>query len=156
LKSAGCKNSPKDFASWRSATASRFLTPAPRIELGLALRGIASAAIDLSDGLHADVGKLLAASAVGAVLDLDQLPLSRALQSQGLERARRLALSGGDDYELCFAIPAEHVATAERAAVTVGCKISRIGVVEPSPGVRYRDHGRAIAVETSGYDHFAR
>lgn len=134
----------------------RFLAPTPRIELGLALRGIASAAIDISDGLHADAGKLLAASAVGASLDLDRLPLSRALQSLGLERARRLALNGGDDYELCFTVPAERVAAAERAAVASGCTISRIGVVEPATGVRYRDHGRPAPVEAPGYDHFAR
>jgi thiamine-monophosphate kinase len=133
----------------------RFLAPTPRVELGLALRGIASAAIDISDGLHADVNKLLAASAVGAQLDLDQLPLSRGLlERQGIERARQLALSGGDDYELCFTVPVERAGEAERAAVAAGCPIHRVGVIEASAGVRYLENGRPVSVDAPGYDHF--
>lgn len=134
----------------------RFLAPTPRVELGLALRGIASAAIDVSDGLHADLNKLLVASGMGAGLYLDRLPLSRALlDCQGFARARRLALSGGDDYELCFTVPADRVSAAERAAATVACAIRRIGTIEAQPGLRCFDGGRPVSADAVGYDHFA-
>jgi thiamine-monophosphate kinase len=135
----------------------RFLAPTPRIELGLALRGIASAAIDVSDGLHADLGKLAAASGVGAEVRLERLPLSQALlDSQGQTRARQLALSGGDDYELCFTVPADRIADAERAATTAVCTIQHIGTIEEQPGLRYFENGRPVVAAASGYDHFAR
>jgi thiamine-monophosphate kinase len=134
----------------------RFLEPTARVELGLALRGIASAAIDVSDGLHADLGKLLAASRVGARINLEDLPISSALvESQGLAQARRLALSGGDDYELCFTVPAEQAAAAERASASTACPIRRIGTIESQPGLRCFDLGRAVVAVAAGYDHFA-
>ncbi len=135
----------------------RFLTPMPRIELGEALRGIASAAIDVSDGLHADLGKLLASSAVGARVDLERLPLSEALvRNQGLARARELALGGGDDYELCFTVAAEHVAAAQRAAASASCPIREIGIVERQRGLRCFERARPVAIAVTGYDHFSR
>jgi thiamine-monophosphate kinase len=135
----------------------RFLLPAPRVELGLALRAIASAAIDVSDGLHADLGKMLQASGAGAQVHVDRLPISRALmESQGVARARRLALGGGDDYELCFTVPASRVRAAEHAAGIAACEICQIGTVEAEPGVRYLDGGRPVVAEMAGYDHFAR
>lgn len=135
----------------------RFVTPTPRVDLGQALRGIASAAIDISDGLHADLGKLLMASAVGARIALEHLPLSEALvRSAGLERARELALGGGDDYELCFTVPANQVAAAERAAAASSCPIRRIGSIESQSGLRCFDRGHPAAIAVAGYDHFAR
>ncbi len=132
----------------------RFLAPTPRVELGQALRGIASAAIDVSDGLLADLGKLLAASAVGARIDLEHLPLSGALlHSQGPARARTLALGGGDDYELCFTARVEQRAAVLAAASPV-CRIREIGTVETRSGLRCFDHGRQVAVAATGFDHF--
>jgi thiamine-monophosphate kinase len=133
----------------------RFCTPAPRVELGLALRGIASAAIDVSDGLHADLGKLLSSSALGGRLELERLPLSdELLRSHGLERARELALHGGDDYELCFTAPLGRRDAVLAAAKTIGCAVRDIGVVDAREGLRCFDGGREIPVSTGGYDHF--
>ena len=133
----------------------RFCAPTPRVELGQALRGIASAAIDVSDGLHADLGKLLAASTVGARLDLADLPLSDALlRSLGREGALALALNGGDDYELCFTAPQARRGAVLQAATATACALSEIGVIEKQRGLRCFDRGRPVTIPESGYDHF--
>jgi thiamine-monophosphate kinase len=133
----------------------RFCTPASRVGLGQALRGIASAAIDVSDGLHADLGKLLTSSAVGGRLELEKLPLSdELLRSHGLERARELALHGGDDYELCFTAPVERREAVLGAARACSCGVREIGVVDAREGLRCFDRGREVAVSAGGYDHF--
>jgi thiamine-monophosphate kinase len=133
----------------------RFVAPTPRVELGQALRGIATAAIDVSDGLHADLGKLLSASAVGGRLELESLPLSaELLRSQGLERGRELALHGGDDYELCFTAPAERRAAVQAAAKAHDCTVCEIGVVERAAGLRCFERGHEVPVNAGGYDHF--
>jgi thiamine-monophosphate kinase len=133
----------------------RFLAPTPRVELGQSLRGIASAAIDISDGLHADLGKLLSASGMGARIDLEKLPLSGELLSEhGPERARQLALGGGDDYELCFTASPGRRADVQAAAAACACPIGEIGVVESAAGLRCLDRGREVSVNVVGYDHF--
>jgi thiamine-monophosphate kinase len=133
----------------------RFLRPTPRVELGRALRGVASAAIDVSDGLHADLGKLIAASGVGARLDLERLPLSDdLLRNLGPQAACELALRGGDDYELCLTAHPERRADVLAAAAGCGCAIQEIGVIESRTGLRCFDHGREVAVSATGYDHF--
>jgi thiamine-monophosphate kinase len=133
----------------------RFLAPTPRVELGQSLRGIASAAIDISDGLHADLGKVLSASGVGARIDLERLPLSdQLLRKHGLERARELALGGGDDYELCLTAGAERRVEVQAAAAACSCPIREIGVIESRAGLRCCDHGREVSVNVAGYDHF--
>jgi thiamine-monophosphate kinase len=133
----------------------RFRAPTPRVELGQALRGIASAAIDVSDGLHADLAKLLASSAAGARLDLADLPLSDALlRSFGREGALALALNGGDDYELCFTAPQARRAAVLQAATATSCAVKEIGVIEKQRGLRCFDRGRAVTIPDSGYDHF--
>src|SRR6201999_3399331 len=84
----------------------RFRYPTPRVSLGIALRGLASACIDVSDGLLGDCGRLAHASGCGVQLDYEALPVSAALRAAvGEERARELALTGGEDYELCFSVP---------------------------------------------------
>jgi thiamine-monophosphate kinase len=83
----------------------RLNRPKPRVELGLALRNIATSAIDISDGLVADLNHILAANQLGATIQLADLPLSAALQQWPREQAWSLALSAGDDYELCFTVP---------------------------------------------------
>ncbi|CAN5361499.1 thiamine-phosphate kinase [soil metagenome] len=134
----------------------RFRLPAARSDEGRSLLGIASAAIDISDGLISDAGKLAAASSVGARIEADRLPLSRALRERyAPSDARRLALAGGDDYELCFTVPAPRVDDLERIAARWECCCTRIGVIETGAGVRCVDaRGRPIEV-ARGYDHFA-
>jgi thiamine-monophosphate kinase len=133
----------------------RFLAPAPRIDLGESLRGLATAAIDVSDGLHADLGKLLGASGVGGRLDLASLPLAEALiRARGPERARELALGGGDDYELCFTAPPQRRAAVLAAAGACSCPVDEIGVIETQRGLRCFERGREVTVNVKGYDHF--
>jgi thiamine-monophosphate kinase len=129
--------------------------PEPRVALGLALRGIATSAIDVSDGLLGDLGQVLRAARVGARIEADALPRSAILAALPLEVQRECTLAGGDDYELLFsAAPAmrEAVAQAARAA---GVGATRIGRIEREPGLRLVDgEGRAIAQRFASFDHF--
>lgn len=135
----------------------RLNRPSPRLMLGRALRGMAHAAIDVSDGLLADLGHVLAASGVGAELDASRLPLSSALRElHDADDAMRLALTGGDDYELCFTVspPRER----DLCAVAKACdiRLSRIGDIVSGGSLRIRDaDGRPVAVDAAGWDHFA-
>ncbi|HUO81474.1 MAG TPA: thiamine-phosphate kinase [Gammaproteobacteria bacterium] len=131
----------------------RFLRPQPRVDEGRALVGIASAAIDVSDGFAADLGKLLEASGAGAVLEPDRLPLSEALRRcHDRPDALRLALSGGDDYELCFTVPPERVRELTRIAAAWPCACTHVGHVTRRTGLRDAAD-RAIDIY-GGYDHF--
>jgi thiamine-monophosphate kinase len=133
----------------------RHLYATPRLELGRALRGRASAAMDVSDGLLGDLGKLCAASGVGARLDLDLLPVSgRLAVARGREDCEHLVLTGGDDYELLFTMPAVE---AERFEAELGqlFAVTRIGEIEEGRGVRCERGGLAVVVAGRGYDHFA-
>ena len=134
----------------------RFLFPTPRVALGEALRDLASACIDVSDGLAGDAGKLAAMSGCGLRLEADALPLSPALlEVFGPQRALQLALACGDDYELCFSLPAGRLAELSAAAVSGECAVRCIGVLEAEPGVRLFQAGQPLSLETAGYDHFA-
>jgi thiamine-monophosphate kinase len=130
--------------------------PQPRIALGLALRGIASSAIDISDGLLGDLGHILEASQVAARLDLASLPVSPILrrfmqQAQG----RQCALSGGDDYELCFTAPAKRHAEMMNISVRLGLPLTCIGNIVAGSGCVVHDaSGNLVDAETGGYDHF--
>lgn len=132
----------------------RFRRPAARVAAGAAIAAFAHAAIDLSDGLYADLDKLLDASGIAGSLELDDIPLSpqlRRLMSE--EDARRFALSGGDDYELCFT--ANVAATRIReVAERVGVPISRVGQVAEGAGLRCLKSGEAYAYQDPGYRHF--
>lgn len=133
----------------------RFLYPEPRVELGRALRGLASACIDVSDGLAADADKLAAASGCGAAIEVAQLPLSDALiRVAGAETALTRALTGGDDYELCFTIPVRRRDELEARLTNVKCRVTCIGLIEKQSGLRVTRDGAAIACDTRGYDHF--
>ena len=134
----------------------RLERPEPRIVQGLALRGIASAAIDLSDGLAQDLGHILERSGCGARLEVDSLPRSPALIVT-LDRDATIitALTSGDDYELCFTAPLAGAARLEAIAATWDCRCTRIGVIETEPGLRLvRADGSACHLERLGYDHF--
>lgn len=129
--------------------------PAPRVALGQALRGVARAAIDVSDGLLGDLGHVLACSGVGARLDADALPRSAALAAQPLALQRECTLAGGDDYELLFSAPpgarAAVLAAAERSATPV----TRIGSLEVQPGLRLVDaQGQVLSEHFTSFDHF--
>lgn len=133
----------------------RFLFPQPRLALGERLREFASACIDVSDGLLGDAGKLTAASGCGARLELSALPVSDALVSAvGESRARALALTGGDDYELCFAVPQSRVEALQQALPPREWGYARIGVLCEGHGVRVYEAGAVIDVSHSGFDHF--
>jgi thiamine-monophosphate kinase len=129
--------------------------PEPRLALGWALRGIASAAIDLSDGLVQDLGHLCLASGVGASLRLAELPLSPAYlrATAGLADPFAPALSGGEDYELCLTVPLGRVRQALAVARRVGTPLAVIGTVTRQPGVQVaRPHGGHHPV-ARGHDH---
>ena len=115
----------------------RFLEPEPRVELGLALRGVASACIDVSDGLAGDLGKLCAASGVAGRIQSSRLPLAAELRAVAGEDAVRYALAGGDDYELLFTVPPTRAAAVEALAAGVGVTLHW----RDRGGVR-RDRGR--------------
>jgi thiamine-monophosphate kinase len=134
----------------------RFAYPEPRIAIGLALRGIASAAIDVSDGLLADLGHLLEARGFGAKLSLGRLPVSKELLAlKGQEDSWRLALTGGDDYELCFTVHADKAVAAEGALQAVGCAVTCIGAIESTPGIHCIDpKGQTRTYLRPGHRHF--
>ncbi len=127
----------------------------PRLALGRALRGLASAAMDVSDGLLGDLAKLCAASGVGAVLDLERLPVSAELaRRHPAAGCERLVLSGGDDYELLFTLP-EAVAAEVASISSAALPLHRIGRIEAGHGVQCRREGRPVTVTERSYDHFA-
>ena len=133
----------------------RFLLPTPRVALGERLRGHASACIDVSDGLLGDVGKLAAASQVGAQLEFEQLPLSEALREVlGEDEARMRALSGGDDYELCFAVPPHKVPGLLAELPPQRWGYTRIGELRASAGAVVMRAGTVMEFSHSGYQHF--
>jgi len=133
----------------------RFRRPVARIELGARLGSLATAAIDVSDGLYGDVGKLLAASRVGARIDVERLPLSPQLIAvAGRARARELALAGGDDYELCFTTPAGAEAAIAGIAAELRVPLTRIGSVVEGSGVTCTERGVDIEFRHPGYLHF--
>lgn len=126
--------------------------PQPRVELGMALLGIASSAIDISDGLLADLGHILDASGVGAEVVYASLPASPVLSRFLTHPAGRSSiLSGGDDYELCFTAPVEH----REKLKLLGFPLTRVGRIVSGSGCVVMDaSGLPINVESAGYDHF--
>lgn len=141
----------------RAYLVDRFLRPAPRVALGRALLGVASAAIDVSDGLLGDLAKLLDASRLGARVELDAVPVSTQLAGT-LDRdaALRIATAGGDDYELCFTVPAARLPAVTAVAAQARVALTRIGTVEATPGVRCFRAGKPVAADIAGFEHFSR
>jgi thiamine-monophosphate kinase len=132
----------------------RFLYPEPRLREGRLLAGMATAMLDISDGLDDDLGKLLVASGVGAELDIENLPLSPELQSVGAVSAVEYALTGGDDYELCFTIPAPREIEFRDLTATWHVPVTRIGTAVPGSGRRWRQRGRPFAIPDTTFRHF--
>ena len=152
--------SPEALAQART----RLEQPTPRVALGQALRGIATAAIDISDGLTGDLAHLLKASSVGARIDTSiAISLIAAsvykTSASGLFDAKKTlacVLAGGDDYELAFTAPAARRPAVEAAASTSQTPVTRIGQIEQAPGLRLVDtHGQPIAGQFGSFDHFA-
>lgn len=142
----------------------RLEMPTPRVALGQALRGVATSALDVSDGLVGDLGHILRASGVGAEIDADatsKLIAARALFSGAeaqfdSEFLRQCTLAGGDDYELAFTAPLARRAEVQAAAQQAGVAVTRIGRVTAEPGLRLVDaQGRPISARYAAYDHFA-
>jgi len=130
--------------------------PQPRVALGLALRGMANCAIDISDGLLADLGHILDASQLGAEIDFARLPISPVMSAYvQLPLGKRCILSGGDDYELCFTAPAKCHAGIKVVSSRLELPLTCIGKVVAGRGCVMRDaSGKLINVEARGYDHF--
>ena len=137
--------------------------PQPRVVLGLALRGIAHSAIDVSDGLLADLGHILTCSKVGAEIQFDALPVSDVLrihpENDGFLKERvvqRCILAGGDDYELCFTAPLARRSAVEDVSIKINLPLTRIGSIVAKSGciVRATD-GNILKIGKAGYDHFS-
>jgi thiamine-monophosphate kinase len=134
----------------------RFEMPSPRVALGERLREFASACIDVSDGLLADAAKLAHASGTGVEIHYEALPVSAALeQAAGTERARELALTGGDDYELCFSVAEKNLAAFTQEVAPQRWAYQRIGVLRASPGAVVLRDGSVMQFSHSGYQHFS-
>ena len=137
--------------------------PEPRVALGLALRGLATSAIDISDGLAGDLGHVLAGSGCGATIAWPDAFETIAAQRQwkpseadfSSENWQSLVLAGGDDYELCFTAAPERAAEVEAAAVAAATPVRRIGRIDAAPGLRVVDSaGHPVDGSWRGFDHF--
>ncbi len=139
---------------------SRMEQPQPRVSLGLALRGIANACIDISDGLVGDLGHIMKASGVGAVLTTgwvaDSAAISPALQSLPMSRRLDMALAGGDDYELLFTAAPDQAPAVQEAANDCDVPVTCIGRISAGQGLQVMDiHGVPISRRFVSFDHFS-
>lgn len=133
----------------------RLNRPQARVAEGISLRNIANAAIDISDGLLADLGHILERSQLGATIDIDAVPLSKAFLAQEMKDSRSIALSSGDDYELCFTVPKDKIPLLEQISASWSCFCTRIGTIESTPGLRsITKDGEAFIAQKLGYQHF--
>ncbi len=129
--------------------------PQPRVALGLALRGVATSAIDVSDGLLGDLGHILRRSGVGASVEVDRVPRSAPLAEQPLAWQRTCTLAGGDDYELVFTAPPARASLVIDAAQRASVAVTRMGRIEAETGLRLVDaQGRTLANSFVSFDHF--
>jgi len=150
-----CQQGADKYLSYQQDLIDRLNRPTPRIEVGRALRTIATACIDISDGLAGDLKHLLVASQVGAKLETGSLPISRSLQQQIPVRDEQIqkALYYGDDYELCFTAPANRADDIAAIHLQTGCQISLIGDITPQSTVLIElDSENKITNE--GFNHF--
>jgi thiamine-monophosphate kinase len=138
-----------------NAVRARMECPTPRVALGLALRGVARSAIDLSDGLVGDLGHVLARSGVGATVNADALPRSAVLAAQPRSLQHECTLAGGDDYELLFSAPPARERDVLAAAEHAGVAVARIGTIDATPGLRLVDAaGTPLPQRFMAFDHF--
>jgi thiamine-monophosphate kinase len=146
-----------DNAEHRDTLLQRHLRPTPRILQGQALRGLATSAIDISDGLISDLKHVLTASGCGARIDLDALPLSEALLgSVEGDQALKWALTGGEDYELCFTVPEINRGALDVALSHLGVDFTCVGQMAPlSEGITFLRSGEPVELDWQGFDHFS-
>ncbi|HEX4051426.1 MAG TPA: thiamine-phosphate kinase [Steroidobacteraceae bacterium] len=157
-------NTPATQRADRTALMARFEYPTARVALGEGLRSLASACIDVSDGLAVDARRMLAASGCAAQIDAALLPLSQSLQAftdqagWSVEQTLRLALCGGEDYELCFCAAPERESALHALAATLGERVTRIGAVTAGAGVSvtWSNSDAPQLLEQSMFDHFGR
>lgn len=142
-------------AAVRGHLVSRWERPEARVALGIALRGLASAAIDVSDGLWADLGRLAQASGCRALVEEEALPVSAALRAAAGHEAAAELLCGGEDYELCVAAPPAQSAALQSAAAAAGVALARIGRLAPGSGIQLLRGGAVTQFTSPGFDHFA-
>ncbi|MFZ0218827.1 MAG: thiamine-phosphate kinase [Candidatus Aquirickettsiella sp.] len=155
LESIQKKNSFGLTSSQILAVMQRLNRPDPRVAIGLALRDVASSAIDVSDGLAADLGHILSANQVGAILQLEKLPLSDSLQALPRERAWQLALNSGDDYELCFTVPESHQRALQQSLMRLNTPYVCIGSIKKDLGLLLLgENGSVFKIDKTGYQHF--
>lgn len=138
-----------------AATRAALEWPQPQVALGMALRGIAHAAVDLSDGLLQDLGHILAASRLGARLEVDRMPVAAALSGLDDAPRRRAVLGGGDVYQLCFTAPAAQREAVQAAARAASAQVTRVGQTLAQLGLQVLDgQGRPLTDLPGGFDHF--
>ncbi len=150
-------SAPQMTETHMAALRERYYLPHPRTGLGRRLVGLASAAIDVSDGLIADLGHICAASGLGAAIDAAEVPLSVSARTllEAQPELLRIALTGGDDYELLFTVALENAAAVERAAAEASVGVTRIGAMSRGSGVRVRAaDGNPLSLPSAGYEHF--
>lgn len=146
----------KDELGWDDHLVARYYTPEPRLNLGMSIQGIATAAIDVSDGLVGDLGHICRQSGVGADVEINQVPLSPEVQSYVDINGRLLenALTGGDDYELLFTVSPEFEAILQEKAKETGVPVTKIGVIRTGSGVQLSDRdGKLHDWGYGGYRH---
>jgi thiamine-monophosphate kinase len=143
---------PRELARCRR----RLDRPMPRVALGLALRGIARAAVDVSDGLAADLGHICSRSGLGADVEIERVPRSAVMARFAASALGREALlAGGDDYELCFTASPRRRPRIVTLSARLRLPLSRIGTMRPGRGVRVLDpHGNVLVLSRRGFDHF--
>jgi thiamine-monophosphate kinase len=134
----------------------KFYRPEPRIQEGILLQNIASSAIDISDGLIADLGHILSSKSYGANIEFERIPYANFLTDiADHDLIRKWILSGGDDYELCFTVSKKHVALLESMMASKKIQVCYIGQVSINPGIRcYDNQGELLNIIKSGYQHF--
>jgi thiamine-monophosphate kinase len=155
LALAGYRNEITLDAADLAAAGMRMHAPEPRIALGLALRGLAHAAIDISDGIKGDLAHILERSSVGATINVDALPAGPVLSRQSQALRRDYTLAGGDDYELCFTVPRNRRSDVEALAGHVGTALTRIGTIDAETGLRLVDStGAPLSLQVHSFDHF--
>ena len=128
--------------------------PQARVELGLALRHVAHSAIDISDGLLADLGHILKLSKVGATLDWGAIPKLNTEKTIDAETLQESTLGGGDDYELCFTAPESAHDQIVKIGKALNIQLSCVGLTHQEHGLRVLDGDQPLAIKKAGYDHF--
>lgn len=130
--------------------------PVPRVALGQCLCGVASAALDISDGLLGDVAHLCERSGCGAEIELAWVPYPDAINELSTDLLQEAILAGGDDYELCFSVPAQQRETMQELKSSIGLPLMRVGRLVAGEGVRVVDlNGQVRTLSHAGFDHFA-